>query len=223
MKNSIRPTSIQDYIGAFILMIAFFTGIIIFWNSTKSSKEVLIKPPQCENTFAEYQNLVEKGQSVLLTPKQYSYAIGGKFIGDKKVLTRRQGEVACGYIFVSANKGTKPLDDTYDSIYINPQGLGGHLLRSRGISIENPENTATQVLFSLDNISYLPNVPYNPNAQNFEIANWVNLINASNKTEFIIALSTTSSVGVINEVRVAYKCYNPETGQETKDCQLSLE
>lgn len=226
MKDSIKPNSPADYFGALFLIAVFFVGMIIFWQvvviPNKEVTSLIISTPTCLGSEAEYRELIEKGQSVLLSQNQWSHASTGRFVGDKRVIARRGGEIACGYLYVEAHKGSSPLDEKYDSIYVNPQGLGGHIVRSRSLEVSGVE-TKTQVLLPLDSISYLPKVPYDSESQDFEIADWVKLLNASPKIEFWIALSALSPNSVIDEVRIAYKCWDPSTGKEATDCQLSIE
>ena len=47
------------------------------------------------------------------------------------------------------------------------------------------------------------------------------LTNVTNKVKFNIALSVEDRGGIIEEMRITYKCWNSETGKETYDCQLS--
>lgn len=226
---ALKPNSIFDYLGAIFLIVLFFGGSTYVWKliNTPTSEPVapiIKKITTCEGTFEEYTKLLEKGQSIVLTKNQWSHVLTGSgFVGDKKVIARRGGEVACGYLFVRAHKGNSPLSEKWDSIYINPQGLGGHLLRTRSIKLNSESSTSTQVLFSLSSVPYLPNVPYNPEAQNFETTNWVKLINSASKIEFWVALSTLNQGAVIDEATIVYRCWNPDTLEETTDCQLSID
>ncbi len=186
---------------------------------------VVAQSPQCPNDFSSYQSLVNSGQSVELVKNLNTYAANGNFINDKTIAVTRSGsdQVACGYLYVRAGIDGHPLDLTYDSIYISPQGLGGQILRSKTIAITNPVASTTEVLLPLNAITYLPSLPYNPNAQNYQIVNWSDLLNAANTITFHIGLSTLSPNAVINEIIIAYKCWNPSTGQETNNCQLSVQ
>lgn len=234
MDNQTNKTSFSELIIGFIIIAiigAVFTLAVTYGlqNITiknvdgSKTEEKILRKPECNGSFEEYNELIKKGQSVSLSINQPSYARDGQFIGDKRTVTRRQGEIACGYLFVSAHKGESTLDERYDSIYVNPQGLGGHLLRNRGINLSESTPGKTTMMLMLDAISYLPRAPYNPQAEDFEISNWVNLLNASRKTEFIIGLSTLDESGMIDDVRIAYKCWNPVSGKETSDCQLSVD
>ena len=220
--------------GLFIVVVSFAVKAIFFQTSDQGvrevvetvieEKEIILRAPKCDRSFAEYKNLVDKGQSISILENKYSYAsTNGKFAIDYNKKVRREGEVACGYLYVKASNGARSLSYDYDSIYINPQELGGHLLRPRSIEMEETKENKTEVLFPLSAVPYLPNVPYNPTAQNFEITNWVKLLNSSQKIKMTIALSTMSQAGLIEEVRIAYRCWNPDTGKEVHDCQLSLD
>lgn len=226
MKDWFKPNSVGDYVGALFLMVVFFIGIVIFWQTSVIPSKVI--PPQkpavvsCNRTDSEYRDLVAKGQSVRLTSEQWSYALNGHFVGEKTVVTRRSGEVACGYIYIVAHKGSSPLSEKYDSIFVSPQGLGGHLVRTRSIEIAENDPKRTQVLLPLSAIPYLYSLPYNPDAQDFAVANWVNLLNASDRIEFLIGLSVENPSAIIDEVRIAYKCRGLD-GEETFDCQLGVE
>lgn len=218
--------------GLFIVVVSFAIKAIFFQTSEPEvrkivetvveEKEVLLRAPKCERSFAEYEKLVKDGQSVLILADTKSYAVAGDLLSKRKIV-RRSGELACGYLYARASKGNRPLDEVYDSIYISPQELGGHLIRPRSINLDKKQENKTEVLLPLSAIPYLPSVPYNPQAQNFDITDWVKLFNAAQKIKVDIGLSILSSAGLIEEVRVAYRCWNPETGKETNDCSLGVE
>jgi len=177
--------------------------------------------PDCSYSFGSYQNLVKKGQYIDLLKNAPSYASQGEIKPIYPITIKRKGEIACGYLYVRVRNNGHPLNEAYDSIYINPQDLGGHLLRSRSISIPNPIAQTTEILLPLNEIPFLPHVPYNPTASKFEVADWVKLLNVTNQIKFWIGLSTQDTTGMIDEVRIAYKCWNSKTGEETHDCKLS--
>ncbi len=183
--------------------------------------KVKITAPECQRNFTEFTKLVNSGQYFKVLENARSQAQNGFFTQGSvhETAVHRVGEIACGYLYVEASAGGKPLDDKYDSIFVEAQNYGGHLVRTRSIETEGNQGT-TKVLFELNSIPYLPNVPYNPNAKDFRISNWVKLFGVNSSVDFRIALSTQSA-GFIKEVGVAYKCWNPDTGDETFDCQLS--
>jgi len=172
-----------------------------------------------------YKDLVNGGQSVVLVKNVSTYASLGELVNLQEIKLKRsgEGEVACGYLYARANKDGKPLEDKFESIYVSPQEFGGHLLNRKGMPILDPITRATEVLLPLNAIPYLPRVPFDADAQDFRIADWVKLLNVTNEVVFRIGLSVGDSRGAIEEVRIAYKCWNPEIGRETQDCQLSVE
>jgi len=192
-------------------------------NEIIKEKNVLIARPKCDLNQESFESLKNSDQSLTFIQNKASYAQNNSFIGaaSPTVIITGQDEIACGYLYIRASKSNKPLDEKSESIYINPQGFGGHILRSKGIYLkQNAYNT--EALISLDSVAYLPNVPYNPDAKNFRIANWTNLLNVNSHVTFSVGLSTLDKGGMINEITIAYKCWNSETGNESKNCQLSL-
>lgn len=180
--------------------------------------------PTCAGTLDEFQDLRDSGKVLRIANNNPSYAENGNLIGGTKptVMISGQDEIGCGYLYIRVSKSHKPFDPNFDSVYINPQGFGGHILRNKGIML-NDQGEYTEALIPLDAVAYLPNVPYDPNAQNFHIANWVNLLNVNSHVDFDLALSTLDKGGLIEDVSIAYKCWNNETGTEANNCQLSLQ
>ncbi|MBU1037325.1 hypothetical protein KKF32_04890 [Patescibacteria group bacterium] len=187
--------------------------------------EKIINAPECGKSFSDYESLVAKGQFLTLAENRNTYASNGQFINAFNVNVNRSGDgkIACGFLYVKARINGKELDKNYDSVYINPNGFGGHILRTKSLYIQNKEENKTEVLLPLSSISYLPNKPYNSNAQNYQIANWVNLLNTGSQVNFQIGLSALDTRGYIDEIKIVYKCWDSKTGEETQDCQLSLD
>jgi hypothetical protein len=193
-------------------------------NEIIKEKEVIIRKPKCEHSYQSYLELKGKGQSVRLVDNKSSYAKNGNFVGDitPTVFISGKDEIACGYLYLKISKNNKPIDKKYDSIYINPRGFGGHILRERGI-ILNEKDNFTEVLVPLKTIYYISGIPYNPDAQNFKVADWVNLLNVNSHLNFDIGLSTLDKGGKINDITIVYKCWDEETGKESNNCQLSID
>jgi hypothetical protein len=181
-------------------------------------KQIILTRPTCVGTSAEFQQLKAQGSYVpLIQSSTGMYGAEGVFVNDKQVTVSRTGsasEIACGYLYINAGVAKRPLNN-YENIYIVPEGFGGHLESSAAVS-NQAVNSSTEMIFSLDNIQYI----YNKAAY---IANWAALLNVSNKINFEIALNTTDPRGYINEVGIAYKCWNPQTGEVTTDCKLSVQ
>jgi len=227
--QQVTKTSLSRLLLAMVLLALIMAVAVILigyisnhFTASPSPQTVLVVSPACNNSEAEFASLVAAGQSVDLTKNLNTYAYQGKFVNEKTVIVNRSGtgEIACGYLDIKAHKsGDKPLNDTYDSIYVNPQGFGGHLLASRNILQGND----LELLLPLNSIPYLPGI-YNPNPQNFTVANWATLLNVSNQTTFQIALSIQDSGAVIDDLTIAYKCWDPSSGATTTtNCQLGTQ
>ena len=188
-------------------------------------KQILVSAPACNNDYVEFQDLIKIKQSVRIISSVNMYAQNGKLINSREVVVNRSGtgQVACGYLYVKVRKDGRSLEEQYDSVYINPQDFGGHILsRKGGIVIPNPDPKKTEFLLPLNSIAYIPRIPFNPDAQNFRVADWAKLLNISNQTKFSIGLSTIHPEGMLEDITIAYKCWDPTTGKETHECQLSL-
>ncbi len=185
-------------------------------------KEVSLKRPTCPDTSDAYLNLKNSTTSLsLITASFKSYgAPDGSFVGKKEVVVKVGGansQIACGYLYIKANVGNRPLRED-ENIYIKSGQFGGHIVENTAIINQKVENKS-ELLFNLNNIFYREN----RNASEIIKADYAALFNVSNIIKFEIALNTTNPLGKIDEVNIAYKCWNPETGQETQDCQLSIE
>lgn len=93
MKNYIKANSIQDYFGAIFLIVVFFVGVVFFFifsqkTANPEPEKILVKQPECLGTLEEYNELVSKGQSVVLALNQSSYAVNGKFVGMKEEIPK---------------------------------------------------------------------------------------------------------------------------------------
>ncbi len=188
-------------------------------------KEVLIQTPSCSGTYEEFKKLEELGQSIQLINNVPMHAQNGQLVNVRDVYVNRSGDgqIACGYLYVRVRKDGKPFDEKYDSVYINPQGFGGKLLSRKGsILIPNPEANKTEFLLPLNSISYIPKGPFDPNAQNYRVADWVKILNSSNQVQFSIGLSTNHLEGTFENATIVYKCWDQATGKETNGCQLGL-
>lgn len=53
-------------------------------------------------------------------------------------------------------------------------------------------------------------------------ADWAALLNVSETVKFEIALNTNNQFGFIDELSIAYKCWNPATGEENTGCKLDI-
>ena len=228
-----KPINFWKAVG--ILLTIFIIGVTILAVASiivrkldskyKKSDEVHIitKVPECTDSFTEYQALINKKQSIQLIKNVRMYASDGKLVNGRKITLERSGagEIACGYLYVKARKNGHQLEEQFESFYINPNKFGGHLIRRNEINIPQPEENTTEILLPLDAVAFTGS-PYKPDPQKYQISDWVKLLNVSNQVVFSIGLSANDSRAKVDEIRIAYKCWNPDTGKETNKCNLSI-
>jgi len=184
-------------------------------------KEVIIKRPTCPDTFASFEELRNTGQIVTLAKNLNSYGQNNQFVNAKYTLVKSVGtgsQIACGYLYVKAHVDGRPLQLQWEHPYVKPGQFGGHIITDNAISNKEVSST-TELLFNLSNINYRVDV----NTSETNKADWAALFNVTDRISFEVALNTTSSSGMIDEVSVAYQCWSPETGQVTHDCRLEVE
>jgi len=183
-------------------------------------KEIVRRRPICPNTSDYFAELKNAGQIVVLAKDSKSYGAEGRFVNVKRTVVKSTGsgsQIACGYLFVKAQSANQPLQQEWEHPYVKPGQFGGHLILENAI-VNTEKDNATELLFDLSNIVYTEGL-----ASEVRKADWVALLNVSDKTEFDVALSTTNPGGLIDEVSIIYQCWSPETGQITHDCRLFVE
>lgn len=233
-------------IAGFQLILILALGFLIVWltslftnkvNPEQNIKFVVLPKPTCPETYSGYSGLIGKGQVVYVVKNLRTHVAGGQFVNQKTINVSRSGsgsEVACGYLYIDVSVGNKPLLQPYESIYIDPDDFGGHIDTGNAISARN-ENGGSQFLFDLTKMAYTEGAKLTysqgsavsfsqaKSSQFIRTADWAALFNVSNIVNFRIALSTTNTRGTIREIAIAYKCWNPQSGQETNDCKLSVD
>ncbi len=184
-------------------------------------KQVILKRPNCPDVSTSFMELKDKGQIVTLTKDLNSYGADGFFINKKFTIVKSTGsgsQVACGYLYIKAHAKDRPLQRQWENPFIRPGQFGGHIVYENAISDKDFEKKS-EFLFNLSNIAYKETLD-SPETRK---ADWASLLNVTDKILFEIALNTTDSSGTIDEVSIAYQCWNPETGQTTSDCRLMLQ
>ena len=185
-------------------------------------QSIILKRPTCAGTSDEFNKLKSQGNYVTLVKGlNGTYGIAGDgFVNDKEVRVNRTGtgsEIACGYLYIDAGVGNRPLNEKYENTYIASGDFGGHLENSAAI-VDKTVASSTELLFSLENIQYRKG----KTTTDVYTADFASLLNVSNYLDFDIALNTLNPMGYINEVGIAYKCWNPQTGAVTNDCSLQV-
>ncbi len=174
----------------------------------------------CPRDFDSFKSLKDKSSIELLGDRTFVNAYNG-FIEDRTVVVNRYGsnsKVACGYLYIRVQKSGKPLD-YWEDFYLSPGVFGGHLV-SEGAVVNHNTGDYTEVLFPLGEIVYRET----KNRSNpIMVADWVALLNVSNKTIFTTYVNSLDRNSSIDELVIAYKCVNPDTGKQTSDCLLEIE
>lgn len=170
--------------------------------------------------FLSYQEASTTGKIVtLIGERQSMYVENGEFVNSKVILAKSEtaeSKVACGYLFIHA--GTDQAIQKWEDVVVNPNGFGGHLKSDSAISV-NEGKEYSEYIYNLNKIEYWPN----RNRQSVNTADWASVFNVQQSIPFTIALNTENKSGFIENVSIVYKCWNPKTGEENKDCDLSVE
>lgn len=182
-------------------------------------KEIILKKPACPNTSDYFAELKSAGQSVMLAKNLNSYGTDGHFTNIKTTIVKSAGsgsQIACGYLYIKAHVAGRALQEKYEHPYVKPDEFGGHLIMDQAI-LNKVEAGTTELLFNLSSINYTEKL-----SSEIRKADWAALLNVSDRTSFDVALSTINKDGIIDEASIAYQCWNPETGQITHDCRLTV-
>lgn len=179
----------------------------------------------CPPDFLSYQALIQNPKNVvnLISTKTPMYVENGEF-HSKIVVAKNEtdkSKVACGYLFVQAGTENKGAIQSWENLYINPNGFGGHINSESNIGAGDSEFNS-EYLFPLSKIKYWKNRVERA-ANNLSVADWGVLLNVSPKIEFEIGLNTEDRTGFISKFSIAYKCWNPETGVENNECSIVVE
>lgn len=224
MSQDVKPNSVQDYFGAIFLMGLFVAGFFIYSKitTTQPPNDGGAKPPVEKSVVSCPPNLLSYttvSQKVKLFPQRIAmFAENGKFVNPQIVVAKSEtadSKVACGYFFVRAGTGNNGALRSWENVYINPNMFGGHIISKNAISI-NDGQQFSEYLFSLDKITYWPTSAH----KSVLTSNWAYLLNVSNQINFDVALNTNDQSGFIDDITIAYKCWNPITGEENTDCKL---
>jgi len=220
---TVKPTSWLDYTGAILIMLIFFGGIAFVWNITRDKDKLPQQRPivECPPTIEDYQNTVSGLGKVapLLSSPTSSYGENGQFKRKAVIITKIETEkskIACGYFSIRVHTGKGGLL-YYENVYINPNQFGGHVSSKNQFGPGDGQDYSNYI-FSLNNIEYWPT----RNNRTIRKADWASLLNVSSEVTFEIGLNTTDPTGIIDEATIVYKCWDPKTGEENKNCKIEV-
>lgn len=227
----------------FFKAILYFAVALLFvlssvWLSALISKKV--NPPQppptpipivtrnlveCPPNYTGYESITQNTSKVtkLIGSKKNMFAQNGRFVNSQIVITKNEtaeSKVACGYLFVRAGTTTHGPLQSWEYLYINPNDFGGHLDKENQFGPGDGRNYS-EYLFALNKIKYWKD-NRNFSKEALLTADWAALLNVSDKVSFQIAFNTNDYSGFIDELSLAYKCWNPTTGEENNQCNLNI-
>lgn len=233
MPKTIKPNSLGDYVGATFLIVLFVAGVWIVWNITRGKGPLgkepestptpppTFKPVECPPTFEDYQRIKDTtAQTVSLVSQPFSSYGDGTFKYKGVVITKTEtdrAKIACGYVSIRASTDGAGLKE-WENVYINPNQFGGHLGRNSQFGPGDGQEYSDYV-FSLNDIKYWPR----RDDTAIRKADWASLLNVSGDVIFEIALNTNNPTGKIESVSLTYKCWNPRTSEENKDCRITVD
>jgi hypothetical protein len=200
------------------------------WISSKLTKDDSVTPIRplvsCPSDFLAYSALSEDAEHVvkLISQRKQMFAENGEFINSEIVITKNEtktSKVACGYLFVRSGTQNNGSLQNWENLYINPNDFGGHIDSKNQFGIGDGADYS-EYLFSLKDMEYWKTRKERAE-DNLSRADWAALLNVSERVSFDIALNTEDKTAFIDELSIAYKCWNPETGEENSDCKLKIE
>lgn len=214
----------------FVLSLVFVLSAVFLSNRITGEKDDSTDNPSnrsivsCPSDFISYQELSKDPQNIvsLINERTPMYAENGQF-HSKIIVTKIETEkskVACGYLFVKAGTTTYGPIQKWENLYINPNGFGGHINPINNIGLGD-NASFSEYLFPLSKMSYWPTRDKRT-SNDLLSADWGVLLNVSPTIGFEIGLNTNDKTGFIDEFSIAYKCWNPETGEENHECKIEI-
>ena len=82
--------------------------------------------------------------------------------------------------------------------------------------MQNDGDKYSEYVYSLNKIQYMKS----RSERSIMTADWSYLFNVSPEVIFQIGLNTENKTGFVDEISIAYKCWNPDTGEENNGCKL---
>ena len=177
----------------------------------------------CPKDVSAFEDLRKRGGQIvdLIAESTRMFAANGRFVNPQVIVTKNEtkdSKVACGYLYVKVHTDSGSLRD-WENLYINPDNFGGHIDKSNQFGIGDGNNFS-EYLFSLSDMKYWKT---RNTRGDIRSADWSALLNVYEKVTFEIALNSQDRSGTIDKMSIAYKCWNPSTGEENSGCKLNVE
>ncbi|MDD5726300.1 MAG: hypothetical protein PHC53_02710 [Patescibacteria group bacterium] len=129
----------------------------------------------------------------------------------KRVIILEKGKIAKGYIYIRASLNGKPLTQ-WESVFLTMNFKGGHLFRPQSLPL--PTGDVTELFYALNDIPYLPSVPYSEQRQPAHV-DWSKYFNDKGRIVMDTFISSMRPAK-IESIDLYYVCENGE------DCLLKL-
>lgn len=180
------------------------------------------KPKTEPSEYPDYDSLSTM-QSRSLVENFVSYTPKGE-TSDKytsRGIILKSGKISKGYLEIVASINDKPLT-SWESIYfkapynvVNHYDYGGHIFRPDSLQV--PPSGKTRLLFSLNNIPFLPTFPYLESAKpnTFDL---FKIINENEEVKFLTFISSLNPAK-IDSIKIYYEC---EKDVSNGNCELLL-
>ncbi len=178
-----------------------------YWydESCHLSEEPKLKPSE----YPDFDSLTNLN-SIILVKDFDSYTPDGKILNQnvKNGIVLRSGKLSKGYLEIVASIDNKPLT-IWESIYFKaPYGLGndnlfgGHLFRPNSLKV--PTSDKTHLLFALNEIPFLPAIPYSESAtpKKYDL---FKIINDNREVRFLTFISSLNPAK-IESIKIHYEC-----------------
>lgn len=210
----------QKIIGAVIVVIVVAALGFFNWKQTTSAPPSSAEQNQDNSNSvgqeeANYPDLalLANLKKLELAKDFVSWTPDSKVSADqvKNLNLVQKGNLNEAYVYIKALVQDKKLTK-YDSLYLKVNGQGGHLFRPASLAL--PESEQTELLYPLEKISYLPNIPYDESRTPNEL-NALNFFGDSKKINIYSFLSSWRT-GKILELSIFYGC------REGEECSLEI-
>ncbi len=214
-KDLGKNDHVQRFFVSFLMLIISLTAIVITYKYLKvpvqNNNEVInqikdaIVSVEQEKIPAQYPDYygLEKMKKVVLISNFDSWTPDAKKNPSltKKVLVLEGGKLAQGYLYVKASVEGGQMT-RWESIFVQMNYRGGHLLRNKSLPV--PTGDVTELLYALDDVSYIVKVPYQENS-NYNKIDWFNLFKPNSKIVVDTFISSLKQAR-IEEMLIFYDC-----------------
>ena len=170
------------------------------------------KPEPKPSEYPDY-NLLKNLTPLTIIENTISWSPEAKkedIISYKKQL-RSTGQFARIYLYAEASVGDKPLTQ-YESLYVKMNNVGGHIFRPQSLKI--PVDSTTHLLYAINNIPYLPKLPY-AESRTPSTANWFDFFEDDSLITVNIFISSLKPA-TLDKIILYYDC------AEGSNCKIEI-